>query len=154
VIFDAVELLDDAAAGLPQGPLNKPNPINPIRSAKRNEVNPNDFKLDVDDPRVAVDGLIAFRVKFRIEYGELEEVNVSTTPNEKRRWRVAGTRQIDQNSFIFWANIWDGEASNNPIDVSVRIKWTADWKKTGKLNDIRHETVPATIRLLLGPKDR
>ena len=87
VMFDAVELLDDPGAGLPQGPLKVPKPINPIRSATREQFDPNAFTLDVDDPRVAIDGLIAIRVKFHVVDGDYDKpVTVITTEKENRRW--------------------------------------------------------------------
>jgi RHS repeat-associated protein len=154
VIFDAVELLDDSGAGLPQGRLRIPKPINPIRSATRNELNPNSFTLDVDDPRVAVDGVIAIRVKFHVVDGDYESVNAITTDKESRRWNIYERRAIDHNSFIVAVNVYDKEAHINPIYVNVRVRWKAAFYEQNKLNDIRYKTVQASIRLIIGPKDR
>ena len=76
MIFDAVELLDDSGAGLPNGPLRVPKPINPIRSATREQFDPNAFTLDVNDIRVALDGLIAIRVKFHVVDGDYDPPSV------------------------------------------------------------------------------
>ncbi len=155
VVFDAVELLDDSGAGLPQkGPLRVLKPINPIRSATREELNPNAFTLNVDDPRVAVDGLIAIRVKFNVVDGDQDSVNVITTTKENRRWDIAESREIDHNSFIVGVNVYDKEAPVNPIYVNVAVSWRAAWWEQNKLNDVRHKTARASIRLIIGPKDR
>lgn len=144
----------DSGAGLPQGPLRVPKPINPIRSATRAELNPNAFTLDVDDPRVAVDGLIAIRVKFHVLDGDYDSVTAITSSKENRRWDIAERREIDHNSFIVGVNVYDKEAPVNPIYVNVRVGWKASIWDRGNLNDIRYKTVQASIRLIIGPKDR
>jgi hypothetical protein len=154
VVFDSVELLDDPDAGRPKGPLGVPRSVNPIRAATRHEFNPNEFTLDVDDPRVETGGLMAIRVKFHVIGGDWSRVDIVTTENESRRWDIAERRQLDRNSFIIGVNVYDKEARINPISVKVHVTWKESMWENGKLNDYRDKTVTAAIRLLVGPKDR
>ena len=153
IVFDSVELLDDPAAGFPDGPLNVPRPIRPIRSATRNEFNQNQFTLNVDDPKVDPKGILAIRVKFHIIDGDLDSSTVETTNRDERRWRIAGAPLKIEGGLIFTANVWDQEGKNNPIYVTVRAKWTASLWDKGKLNDVRYTTGRAEIILKLGSRD-
>jgi len=154
IVFDSVELLDDPVAGFPEGPLNVPRPIHPIRSATADEFNPNQFTLDVDHPKVDPGGILAIRVKFHIIDGDLDTATVDTATREERRWRVAGQPLKVEGGLIFTANVYDKEAKINPIYVTVRATWTASIWERGKLNDVRYKTARAEIRLLIGPHDR
>ncbi|HEY2974614.1 MAG TPA: DUF4214 domain-containing protein, partial [Pyrinomonadaceae bacterium] len=155
IVFDGVQLLDDSLAGFPEGPLNVPRPVNPIRSATRDEFNSNEFTLDVDHPKVDINGILGIRVKYHvINGGDKEEVTVTTTDSENRRWRIAGTPQRTEGGLIFTANVYDAEAKINTIYVTVRTQWTASIWDKGKVNDVRYKSAKAEIRLQIGQKDR
>jgi hypothetical protein len=131
-----------------------PRPVNPIRSATSDEFNSNKFTLDVDHPKVDVNGILGIRVKFHVIDGGKEEVTVTTTDSENRRWRIAGTPQRTEGGLIFTANVYDAEARINTIYVTVRTQWTASIWDKGKVNDVRYKSALAEIRLQIGQKDR
>ena len=132
-----------------------PRPIHPVRSATQNELNPNQFTLDVQHPAVDPTGILAVRVKFHIIDGDLDNSTVETTDRKERRWRIAGEPLKVAGGLVFTVNIWDSETKvNNHIYVTVRAKWTASVWDKGKLNDVRYKTARAEIILRIGPHDR
>jgi RHS repeat-associated protein len=159
VVFDSVELLDNAGAGFEKGPLGVPRPARAVAHARQDQFNANAFTLDVANTEVDPNGVMAIRVNFHGRGVDLDPklVTVSTTDAKNRRWEVLteyvgqNATQVDYGQVTFRVKVFDKEGKINPINVRVGSTWTASIWDKGKVNDNRSAYGEISIRIVIGP---
>jgi RHS repeat-associated protein len=158
VVFDKIELLDNAGAGFERGPLGVPRPGRGVAQATQDNLHPNAYTLDVSNTEVDPNGVMAIRVTFHGRDVALDPklVTVSTTDAQNRRWDILqeyvgqNATQVDYGQITFRIKVFDKEGKINPITVRAYGTWKASIWDKGKINDMRSTFTEISIKVVIG----
>lgn len=162
VLFDKVELLDNAGAGFKRGPLEVTRPGRGVAQAKQDEWNPSAYTLDVSNTEVDPNGVMAIRVSFHGRGVDIDPklVTVTTTDQKNRRWQILQeyvgetATQVEDGQVTFRVKVYDAEAKINPITVRVYGTWRASVWDKGKINDNRSTFTEISIKIVVGKDNK